>query len=164
MLKLSDELLNALQAQVKLEMEAFYTYHALAVWLESRNWHYASKFYEEQSQEEFAHAKEFEKFLIDMGRNVEFFSLDAPPSEYPDVKTALQAVLDHEIKVSKAIEKLYEIAVKNDDHYAIPLIQRFLEEQIEEVAIAAEILERYDHFGGNDLYWDHRMKKKDLGE
>ncbi len=162
MLKLSNELKDALMDQIKLELESFYLYHALATWLESLNWHNASHFYTEQAQEEFEHAKEFEKFLVDMGVQVEFKQLSSPPSSYPNIEVALKAALEHEIEVSHSIENLYKIASENNDVYAFPLLQRFLEEQIEEVALAQEVLERYRYFKDNELYWDHRMKRKDF--
>ncbi len=41
------------------------------------------------------------------------------------------------------------------------MLQKFLEEQVEEETLASELTEKYDHFKGNDLMWDHRMKRKD---
>jgi len=156
--RLSSELIDGLNEQVKIELEAFYIYHAMGIWFESLNWHNASAFFLKQSQEEFEHAGQFTKFLLDTGADVEFKALGQPPSKWANIKAALDAVHSHEKMVTDKISSLYEIAQRNKDFIAYPLLQRFLEEQIEEEAFSSELTERYDHFNGNDLLWDHRMR------
>ncbi|MFV2016398.1 MAG: ferritin [Candidatus Heimdallarchaeota archaeon] len=158
MSRLSSELIDGLNEQIKIELESFYIYHAMATWFESLNWHNASAFFKNQSQEEFQHAEEFTRFLLDIGANVEFKALGQPPSKWGSIKAALDEVLAHERMVTDKISSLFEIAQTNKDFIAYPILQKFLEEQVEEEAFASELTDRYDHFKGDDLLWDHRMK------
>ncbi|MHA2101730.1 MAG: ferritin, partial [Candidatus Kariarchaeaceae archaeon] len=127
--RLSSELIDGLNEQVKIELEAFYIYHAMGIWFESLNWHNASAFFKAQSQEEFEHAEEFTKFLLDIGADVEFKGLAQPPSKWDNIKAALDTVYAHEQMVTDKITGLFEIAQRNKDFVAYPLLQRFLEEQ-----------------------------------
>ncbi len=162
--RLSSELIDGLNEQVKIELEAFYIYHAMGIWFESLNWHNASAFFKKQSQEEFEHAEEFTQFLLDTGADVEFKALGQPPSKWDNIKAALDAVYAHEKMVTDKISGLFEIAQRNKDFIAYPLLQRFLEEQVEEEAFSSELTERYDHFKGDDLLWDHRMRDSGVTE
>lgn len=156
--RLSTELIDGLNEQIKIELEAFYIYHAMGIWFESLNWHNASAFFIKQSQEEFEHAGQFTQFLLDTGADVEFQALSQPPSKWDNIKTALDAVHANEKMVTDKISGLFEIAQRNKDFIAYPMLQRFLEEQVEEEAFSSELAERYVHFKGDDLLWDHRMK------
>lgn len=158
MSRLSSELIDGLNEQIKIELESFYIYHSMAIWFESLNWHNASAFFKTQSQEEFDHAEEFTSFLLDIGADVEFKALGQPPSKWDNIKAALDTVYSHEKMVTDKISGLFEIAQRNKDFIAYPILQRFLEEQVEEEAFSSELTERYDHFKGDDLLWDHRMK------
>jgi len=163
MSRISQQLADAINDQIGLEIQSFYVYHTMANWLESLNWHMASKYYYEQAQEEFTHSQKFTDFLIDLGIDVKTHDLKAPPAKYENVKAALVAVLEHEKLVTDKIHALYKMAQSNGDLAAYPILLWFINEQIEEEALATEVVERYGHFRENDLMWDHRMKKKDLG-
>jgi len=57
--------------------------------------------------------------------------------------------LEHEKKVSAAINRLYEMAAADKDYASLPLLQWFITEQVEEEANVGRVLERVRLGGGH---------------
>lgn len=67
------------------------------------------------------------------------------PAPVMNVKTVVDAFtvsLSHERKVSEAIRELYRLAQTEGDIDSIPMLNWFIEEQVEEEATVSEILDR----------------------
>ncbi len=129
---LSQELTQALEAQIGHEFSAHNHYLAIAVYFESRSLDGWAAFFFAQAEEERAHAMKIVRFLLD---NDVAPRIPEARAAAPDFESALEAVrsaLEAERSVTAQFERMMEIALKAQDFRAVPLIEWFLNEQIEE--------------------------------
>ena len=73
-------------------------------------------------------------------------------------------VLAHEQKVTASIHKLYELAVQEKEYGSLPLLQWFIEEQVEEEKSADEVLQKFRMAGESKsalLFLDSQLGKRE---
>ena len=68
--------------------------------------------------------------------------VDKPQADFKSPLELFQQVLSHEQKVTSLINKLYEIAKKEDDYSTQVELQWFIKEQVEEEKNASAIVEQ----------------------
>jgi ferritin len=95
-----------------------------------------------QSGEEYGHAMKFIQFVLDRAGKLELKALGAPPPTPESVVGTFEAALHHEQRVTKAIHDLYSRALDGHDYSSLPLLQWFVNEQVEEESTVSTILDR----------------------
>lgn len=141
-MSINEKLAAALNNQITAELEASMVYLQLSYILDDfsltgmRNWMQA------QHKEELDHAAQFSKHLLDRDYRPQIGDIAPPKLDANSAIEAFEASLAHEQKVTAMIRELAEIADSVKDYDSRPLIDRFLEEQIEEEATVKEILDR----------------------
>jgi ferritin len=95
-----------------------------------------------QSSEEYGHAMKFIQFVLDRGGKVQLAALSAPAPTPETVVSTFEAALHHEQRVTKAIHDLYSRALDAHDYSSLPLLQWFVNEQVEEENTVSSILDR----------------------
>ena len=65
------------------------------------------------------------------------------------MKELFQQVYDHEILVSKEINRLVDICLKEKDYTTHNFLQWYVSEQIEEEALARQIMDKLKLIGGD---------------
>ena len=133
---------DALNAQLNMELYSAYVYASMAAYFEHQNLNGFSNWMQLQVQEETEHGKKFYDYLNDAGGRVILATIDAPPTEFGGPVEVFEGVLEHERLVTKAIYKLVDLAVEESDHGTNSFLQWFVAEQIEEEAVADNILQR----------------------
>jgi ferritin len=94
------------------------------------------------------HANKFIAHLSDRDNHAAIGTLNAP--EVPSglsVLAIFEAALEHEKLVSESIRELYRSAQKEEDLDSIPLLQWFIDEQIEEESTVSTIIGRVKRVG-----------------
>ena len=81
------------------------------------------------------------KYLVDVGARVELVGIDAPPTKYDSTKEIVDATLEHEIKVTRAINDLVALAEKEKDYTTRSFLQWYVDEQVEEVSSSQELVD-----------------------
>lgn len=134
----------ALQAafndQIALEQESAQAYLQLAIWAESRDYTGMAQWFSAQATEEREHAELFIDHVLDRDGEVELHALPAPPHVFEDAQSAFEAALAHEQKVTSAIGDLYGRVNEAGDYRSLPLLTRFLDEQVHEEAAVRTIV------------------------
>lgn len=148
-MKLNDTLAAAFSEQITLELESSIVYLQLAIELEDQDLPGMASWMRLQSDEERAHAAKFIEHVTDRGNKPQIGAIAAPAGLETGVVAAFQASLAHEQKVSESIRNLYRLVQSEGDIDAIPLLNWFVEEQIEEEATVSEILGRLALIGGS---------------
>lgn len=141
-MKLSDKLETAFNAQITLEFQASLVYRQLAIELELMDLPGMAAWLRHQADEEIVHANRFIDHVADRDNHPVIGSTTAPSVRVTSVLDAFTAALAHEEKVSESIRNVYRIAEKEGDLDSRPLLNWFLEEQIEEEATVKEIVGR----------------------
>ncbi|HSV31373.1 MAG TPA: ferritin [Atribacteraceae bacterium] len=138
---LSKKLEAAINEQIKNELYSAYMYLAMAAQCEPQNLKGFAHWLKVQANEEVSHAMKFYKFVNERGGRVTLHQIEQPPVEYGNPQAIFQKVLEHEQKVTAMINNLYDSARSENDYPAQSLLNWFVDEQVEEEANAAEILE-----------------------
>ena len=141
-MKLSTTLETAFNAQITLEFQASLVYRQLAIELELMDLSGMAAWLRHQADEEVVHANKFIDHVADRDNHPAIGSTTAPEARVTSVLDAFTAALAHEEKVSESIRNLYRIAEKEGDLDSRPLLNWFLEEQVEEEATVKEIVGR----------------------
>ena len=79
---LSNALENALNEQVGIEFESFYSYLAMAAYFDSQSWDGFASWMSLQSSEEQDHAMKFYNYVLDRGATVKLPPIKAPNYEF----------------------------------------------------------------------------------
>ncbi|MCX6149727.1 MAG: ferritin [Ignavibacteriales bacterium] len=160
---ISDKMTGALNKQMNAELYSWYLYLAMAAHFESKNYPGTAKWLKLQANEEMAHAMKFFNYIQQVGKKAELFKIDAPPTKLGNQLEVFQQVLDHELKITKSINDLADIAVIEKDHATNSFLIWFVNEQVEEVSVAKMILEKTKMVGSsqNGLFFlDRELGKR----
>lgn len=130
----------ALNEQIKEELSSAYTYLGMAAYCESINYPGMANWLEVQAKEELAHAMKVYRFVNDRGGKVALKALPQPSVQYESLVPLFEKVLAHEQKITGMIHNLYSLAMEQKDYASIPLLQWFIDEQVEEEKLASDVL------------------------
>jgi ferritin len=144
---LSGPIQDALNNQIKLEIQSAYAYLAMGAYAESINLPGFAAWFRAQWHEELGHAEKLMGIVYDRGGRVVLQGVDKPASDYASPLDIFKQVLAHEQKVTSMINKLYEAAMKESDYATQIEIQWFIKEQVEEEKVAAGIIEQLKMMG-----------------
>jgi ferritin len=91
----------------------------------------------------------FFKHLGDRGGKARMGAIEAPPAEWKSPQAVFEAAYEHEQKVTGMINNLVELAAAEKDFASSPMLQWFVNEQIEEEAQTSELANKLKLVGTN---------------
>jgi ferritin len=138
---MNKKMLKEMNDQIQREMESAYIYLSMAAYFDGMNFPGFAHWMKIQFQEEQAHAMKFFTFIIDRGGKVSLQALNEPPVDFKSPLEVFEKALAHEEKISGHINDLYALSIEEKDFASQPLLQWFIEEQVEEEASAGEIVD-----------------------
>jgi len=144
---LSKSLQDAINEQIKNEIQSAYLYLAMAQHCHSVNLPGFAHWLTKQWHEELEHAMKFMGHVNDRGGRVVLGAIEKPKAEYASPLAVFKQVLEHEQKVTAMIHKLYALALKENDYPVQIELQWFIKEQVEEEKNATEIVEQLKMIG-----------------
>lgn len=159
---LSEKMEKALNDQIMWELYSSYLYLSMSAHFLSVNLSGFANWMRVQAQEELVHAIKFYDFVNERGGRVVLQTVKAPPSEWTTPVSVFEDTLKHERQVTKRINDLVDVALKEKDHATNIFLQWFVTEQVEEEASAKEILERLKLLG--DARGGLFMLDRELGQ
>ncbi len=142
---------EAINAQINAELYSAYLYLAMGAWAETENLSGIANWMRVQFQEEQFHALKFFDYVYERGGNVVLKAIDEPPSHFDSALAVFEETLAHERKVTGLINDLYALAVEEKDYAAQSFLQWYIDEQVEEEASAAAIVEQLKMIGDNKM-------------
>ena len=137
---LTKKLQDALNEQINKEFFAEYLYLSMSAYLESIEMEGFANYFNVQAQEEHFHAMKMFNFVHDKGGRVILKSLKEPKSEYTSVVNVIEESLEHERYVTKSINELMDVAIKENDHSVKSFLEWYVDEQVEEEATISKLL------------------------
>lgn len=146
-MSISKNLEAAFNDQVNLELASCYAYLQMAAFLDEENLPGMSTWMRLQAEEERVHAMKFFDFVLEREGHIELGAIAAPDLSLTTALSAFEASLGHEQKVTAAINDLYALATEERDFASFPLLNWFVEEQIEEEATVGLIVEQLRMIG-----------------
>jgi len=136
------EVLKELQRQMNHEFSAAHAYQALSAWCAVTNLKGFSGYFARQADEERAHAKKILSHLVARGVEPELDEIARPEHDFESLlEVARQAQLMEQAN-TRGIHAVYEAALAAKDYPAQVLLHWFINEQVEEEAWCAEMVQR----------------------
>ena len=140
---------DAMNEQIKNELESYYIYLSMAAWLHSKALDGMGHYMRVQAHEEMLHAMKFFNHLIDRGGKVALKDLKQLKIQWKSPLEVFQDAFEHEKFISKKINDLMSIARQEKEYASEPLLAWFTDEQIEEESNANKITEQLEMIGAD---------------
>ena len=145
---ISKKLQDAINKQTNKELYSEYLYLSMAAYLESIGLEGFANFFKVQVQEEHFHAMKFFDYVNERGGRVILEAIARPQIEFKSPVEIFEIAYKHEQYVTKLINELMEVAIKENDHAAKSFLNWYIDEQVEEEASMDKILNQLKMIGG----------------
>ena len=140
---------DAINEQIKNELESYYIYLSMAAYFHSRALDGMGHWMRIQAHEEMIHAIKFFNHLIDRGGKVALKDLKQLKTSWKSPLEAFQDAYKHEQFITGKINALTTVARQEQEYASEPLLAWFANEQIEEEANASKIAEQLAMVGND---------------
>jgi ferritin len=130
---------DAMNEQIKYELESAYLYMSMMAWFKDHNFDGMANWMAAQTMEEIAHAMKFFHHIIEREGKVELLPLGIKKTEWSSPAEAFKDAYEHEQFVTSRINELTRVAYEENDHAAKPMLQWFIDEQVEEEASTSKV-------------------------
>lgn len=161
---ISKELENAINAQVGAEFAASLQYVSIAAYFDADDLPQLAAFFYRQAEEEKMHAMKFAHFIVEAGGQVRIPAIDETFYEFTGPEHCAQLALDWETEVTKMINNLMDIAVKDKDYIAQDFLRWFVAEQLEEISTMGTLLKTIQRAGSNILLVEDFLARNPIVE
>ena len=151
---LSKKMTKALNEQINKEIYSAYLYMSMSSYCDSIGLKGFANWFMAQYQEEMEHAMRFYYYIQEQGEHVKLMAIDQPETKFVSPLAIFEKTLQHEKYVTKRINALVDLAIKENDHATQIFLQWFVTEQVEEEANALDIIGKLKLVGkqGNGLF------------
>ncbi len=136
-----------LNEQVKAEGQSSQLYLSMASWAEGKGLKGTAQFLYRHSDEEREHMLKLIKFINERGGKAIVPSFIKPMADFKSLKNCFEGLLKHELHVTASINEIVDICLKQKDYPTYNFMQWYVSEQIEEEALAREILDKLEMIG-----------------
>ncbi len=129
---ISKKMVEALNKQLNNELYSAYLYLSMSSYTTHIGLKGAANWFMVQYQEEMVHAMKFYDYINSQGEHAQLAAIAAPPVEFGSLLSMFEQTLKHEQFITRCINDLMDLAVKEKDHATQIFLQWFVTEQIEE--------------------------------
>ena len=136
------KVLTELNRQLNHELSAAHAYLAMSAWCAAQNLKGFANFFSKQAGEEREHAEKLIEHVLDRGIAPQLAAIAAPKRDFDSVLKVAEQAQKMEQNNTQGINAVYEAAVAAKDYPAQVLMHWFINEQVEEEAWAAEMVDR----------------------
>ena len=140
---------NSLNGQIEVEARSSQYYLAMASWADTKGFSGVSQFLYRHSDEERQHMLKLIHYVNERGGKAVIPSLDKPPSDFDSIQTIFKDLFEHEQKVTSEINEVVDACLKEKDYTTYNFMQWYVSEQIEEEAMARNILDKLALIGND---------------
>ena len=136
------KVLTELNRQLNHELSAAHAYLALSGWCAGQNLKGFASFFSKQAGEEREHAEKLIQHVLDRGSAPQLAAIAAPKQDLDSLLKVAEQAQKMEQTNTQGINAVYEAAVVAKDYPAQVLMHWFINEQVEEEAWAADMVDR----------------------
>ena len=148
---ITSKLQKVINDQITAELWSAHLYLQMTYFLKSQGWDGFAHWMKVHSTEEKEHAMSMADFLTDRGGQVKLQMINLVPEGWGSVTEVFEHSLSQEKMVSKMINKIVLHAIEEQDFATENFFRRFVDEQVEEEALFAGIVDRMKSSGGAGL-------------
>ncbi|HPT71385.1 MAG TPA: ferritin [Candidatus Cloacimonadota bacterium] len=129
---ISKKIQNALNEQINRETYSEYLYLSMEAWFTSQNLDGFAHWMNIQQMEEKFHSMKFFHYILSRGGTVELKALAAPQVKFDSPLQIFTLAYEHEQYITKSINDLMALAIKENDQATQSMLQWYVDEQVEE--------------------------------
>lgn len=126
------KMFDALNEQIKNEFYSAYMYLAMSAYFADMGLPGFANWMRVQAKEEVTHATKMYDYVLTRGGTIGLKAIDAPPAAWKNPLDAMQAGLAHETFVTKCLNEMTDLAIKEKDHATQIFLSWYVTEQVEE--------------------------------
>lgn len=161
---ISKEMNAAINEQIGYEFGAMLQYVAIATYFDGEALPRLAAHFYRQAEEEKTHAMRLVHYVVEAGGTVSIPAIAAGKSGFSSAEEAVQLSLDQEKTVTDQINRLVDLAIKDNDHAARIMLDWFVTEQIEEVSSMDQLLRMIQRAGESGLLIVEQFLGSGMGE
>ena len=148
---ISERMNQALNQQMGNEFSASLQYVAIAAYFDSEGLPELAAHFYRQAADERDHAMRFVRYVVSAGGRVDIPAIPEARSRFGTAEEALRRALDGETEVTRQINALVDLAIRETDHITHNALQWFVTEQLEELASMEALLKIVERAGESGL-------------
>ena len=146
---ISKDLQKALIEQLNKEYHSAYIYLGMSAYCSKEGFNGAANWFLIQYQEEVSHGMKMFKYLEDQDVAIKLPAIEQVKVEYKSLLDVFKKSLAHEQYMTKNLNNLSDLAMKDKDHATYSLLQWYVTEQVEEESTVGEIIDHIKLVGEN---------------
>lgn len=150
---ISKQMNAAINVQIGNEFAASHQYIAIAGYFDGEGLPALASHFFKQSAEERDHAMRFVRYVLDAGGEVMIPQIPAPRGGFKSAADAVELALDSELRVTKQINEIVDLAIEERDHLSKNALEWFVNEQREEVSSMDTLLRMVKRAGEPGLFF-----------
>jgi len=147
--RLSPALEKALSDQMNKEIHASHTFLSYGIWADDKGYQGIANFLYRHAQEERNHSIKFMEYVLNRGGKPKVEAIPEPPVDPESLTACFDGVFKHEVDNTTAIYRLVDLALEEKDWATWNFMQWFVQEQIEEETLAANLIDKLKIAGGD---------------
>ena len=158
---ITSKLQQAVNDQITAELWSSNLYLQMSYFLKHQGWDGFAHWMKVHSDEEREHATRMADYLTDRGGQVKLQMVNLVPEGWGSVAEIFEHSLSQEKMVSKMIDKIVTLSIEEKDYATENFFRTFVNEQVEEEALFAGIVDKLKAAGETRLpYMDSRMGRR----
>lgn len=150
-MRILKKILQLLNEQILIEANASNYYLSVASWCKVTGYEGAAYFFRNHSTEEREHMLKIIQYLNELKIHAEIPLIEKPAQNMKSLEQVCKTALQNEQKVTKSINKIIEITLKEQDHRTSIFLEWFVNEQIEEENLFETIMQKFEVIGRDRL-------------
>lgn len=146
---LTTDMTTRLNQQINLEFYSSNLYLQMSAWADHHGFEGAATFLKLHAAEEMQHMQKLFDYVLETGGQPLLGQIDAPQSDYKDIREVFEITLSHEKEITQAINELVATAFENKDFSTFHFLQWYVAEQHEEENLFHSIIDKMDLLGSD---------------
>lgn len=147
--RLSATIEQALSDQMNKEIHAAHTFLSYGIWADDNGYQGIANFLYRHAQEERNHSIKFMEYVLNRGGKPKVTAIPAPPKDPKSLTECFNNVFKDEVDNTTAIYNIVDLALAEKDWATWNFMQWFVQEQIEEETLAANLIDKLKIAGGD---------------
>lgn len=134
------KMMDAFNEQIKNEFYSAYMYLSMSAYFADSGLPGFASWMRVQAREEVTHATKMYDYVLSRGGKVVLKAVDTPPSTWKSPLAVLESGLTHEKFVTKCLNEMTDLAIKQKDHASQIFLTWYVTEQVEEEQSFSDIV------------------------
>lgn len=142
-------MIERLNRQINLEFYSSNLYLQMSSWAASNGLEGCAAFLKGHAAEEMQHMQKLFDYVLETGGYPQLGQIDAPKTDYQDIREIFTITYKHEQKITEEINTLVATAFENKDFSTFNFLQWYVAEQHEEENLFQTILDKFELLGSD---------------